>query len=268
MELITIIDNFLDSIIGNDWYRAVFYHSGNGDIHPGDIITGESSGYTAVVQKVVLISGSWDDGTASGYLLINSALYEFYESETMYSDNGRAIAISKCIAVSEGSGYIQFDGSTFADSAYLQLSYSPERQFLIECDLEMPTGYQASDGSGAYIMIELYNNDDDYLRFGMKRDDSNNAIAYLENCVDGTINSNVLDDTDLDALSHTYRILIAENTIEMYLAGVLCGEVPLNNLTKYNVRIFAGTEGYEDTITAKCTRFVAMNYIPAHLLVT
>lgn len=52
--------------------QTIDYTSGSGEIFEGDIITGATSGATAMVERVVLQSGDWGGGDAAGYLTLSS----------------------------------------------------------------------------------------------------------------------------------------------------------------------------------------------------
>jgi hypothetical protein len=65
---------------GVEWATLAF-NTGTSEIRQGDVLTGESSGATAVVDQVVVTSGTWTGGTAAGTLLLKKVVGTFSISE-------------------------------------------------------------------------------------------------------------------------------------------------------------------------------------------
>jgi hypothetical protein len=65
---------------GVDWATLAF-GTGTSEIRQGDVLTGATSGATAVVDQVFLTSGSWAGGDAAGTLLLKKVVGTFTNTE-------------------------------------------------------------------------------------------------------------------------------------------------------------------------------------------
>lgn len=70
-------------------YPVLNFSLGTSLIKAGDTVIGGTSGNSAVVARVVLSSGSWDAGTAAGYLILNAGAPAFVNGEIL---NDAAVA--------------------------------------------------------------------------------------------------------------------------------------------------------------------------------
>ncbi len=66
--------------LGVDWATLAF-GTGTSEIKQGDVLVGATSGATAVVDQVVLASGSWAGGDAAGTLLLRKVVGAFQNAE-------------------------------------------------------------------------------------------------------------------------------------------------------------------------------------------
>lgn len=64
-------------------YPVINFSAGSVQIAQGQTVTGATSGDTAVVRRVVLSSGSWDAGSAAGYLVLADGAPAFTNGETL-----------------------------------------------------------------------------------------------------------------------------------------------------------------------------------------
>lgn len=67
--------------------QITFTSGGTYEPRPGDTVTGNSSGKTAVVVSTVLSSGAWADGDAAGTITYRSASGSFTSGETVKIDS-------------------------------------------------------------------------------------------------------------------------------------------------------------------------------------
>jgi hypothetical protein len=65
---------------GVDWATLAF-GTGTSEIRQGDVLTGATSGATAVVDQVFLTSGTWAGGNAAGTLLLKKVVGTFTNTE-------------------------------------------------------------------------------------------------------------------------------------------------------------------------------------------
>lgn len=70
------------------------FSTGTAEIFQGDTVTGATSGFSAVVTRVVLESGSWSGGTAAGRLIFASATGTFTPAENL-----QVLAANKAVCV-------------------------------------------------------------------------------------------------------------------------------------------------------------------------
>lgn len=63
-------------------------------IEDGDTITGATSGATATVDRVVMNAGSWEEGTASGYLVISGQTGTFEEEDLNVGDTENIASVA------------------------------------------------------------------------------------------------------------------------------------------------------------------------------
>lgn len=113
------------------------FDSGVGQFEEGDIITGDLSGATATVKRVVLQSGDWSTGDGAGFLSIAGITGSFIADESITAPGGAfssafssafdTIADAKTTGVAElnqfaPGGYFEFDNYAFlATSASLRM---------------------------------------------------------------------------------------------------------------------------------------------------
>lgn len=67
-------------------YSIPFSGGGTTEVEVGDTIKGATSAATAVVQQVLLSSGTWAGGDAAGFFIVNSVTGTF-QSENVYVDS-------------------------------------------------------------------------------------------------------------------------------------------------------------------------------------
>ncbi|TPN11722.1 hypothetical protein [Mesorhizobium sp. B2-1-2] len=92
VELFNMTDG---DIITSAFLQWVIPFSGGGTnvISPGDKIKGATSGATAVVEEVLLASGSWAAGTAAGFFTVQEgSLVGTFGSENVYDVTTQAAA--------------------------------------------------------------------------------------------------------------------------------------------------------------------------------
>lgn len=96
-----------------------FTSGGNAEILPGDTIDGATSGATAVVSKVVVISGSWGTGTAEGVLFLSSQTGTFVAEEINdgIASNDATISGDSVENVFAPGGRFRFENSNFGEAA-------------------------------------------------------------------------------------------------------------------------------------------------------
>jgi hypothetical protein len=70
------------------------FNTGTAEIFQGDTVTGATSGFSAVITRVVLESGSWGAGTAVGRLVFASATGSFTPTENL-----QVLAATKAVCV-------------------------------------------------------------------------------------------------------------------------------------------------------------------------
>lgn len=70
------------------------FNTGTAEIFQGDTVTGATSGFSAVITRVVLESGSWGAGTAAGRLIFASATGSFTPTENL-----QVLAATKAVCV-------------------------------------------------------------------------------------------------------------------------------------------------------------------------
>lgn len=63
--------------------RRMFFTAGTGEIFEGDTITGGSSGATALVRRVVVLTGAWGSSNAAGYLDLSGVTGAFTAAEAI-----------------------------------------------------------------------------------------------------------------------------------------------------------------------------------------
>lgn len=74
---LTDADEVHSAFLGGDRYAIPFSGGGTTTIAVGDTITGATSGATAVVEQVLLYSGSWAGGDAAGFFIVSSVVGTF-----------------------------------------------------------------------------------------------------------------------------------------------------------------------------------------------
>ncbi|MEW6385906.1 MAG: hypothetical protein AB1491_00095 [Thermodesulfobacteriota bacterium] len=89
--------------------RVVPFDQGSSEIRVGDTITGATSGATAVVTGVVVISGAWT-GDAAGYLFVKN------QSATAFQDNEN-------LQVGGGTKAVSNTGTLFGGDSHKQLMF-------------------------------------------------------------------------------------------------------------------------------------------------
>jgi len=70
------------------------FNTGTAEIFQGDTVTGATSGFSAVITRVVLETGSWTAGTAAGRLIFASATGNFTAAENL-----QVLAATKAVCV-------------------------------------------------------------------------------------------------------------------------------------------------------------------------
>ena len=76
------------------------FNTGTAEIFQGDTVTGATSGFSAVVTRVVLESGTWSGGTAAGRLIFASATGAFTPGENLQvSASTKAICVATQSAI-------------------------------------------------------------------------------------------------------------------------------------------------------------------------
>ena len=92
---------------GYCWFLP--FDGGAGEIRVGDHIKGGTTGATAVVTDVVLISGSWAAGTAAGYLYLETKSGSFQDDEAI-----TLIGLIVALAVGANAGANYANGDIFS----------------------------------------------------------------------------------------------------------------------------------------------------------
>lgn len=89
-------------------YPMVRFRAGSTEILPGQTVTGGTSGATAVVRRVVLKQGSWQGGTAQGFLILAPAAGALADAESL-SVSGSPVATTAsarlAVAIPPGGRY-------------------------------------------------------------------------------------------------------------------------------------------------------------------
>lgn len=96
-----------------------FTSGGNTEIFAGDTIEGATSGATAVVSKVILLSGNWGTGTAEGVLFLSSQTGTFVAEEINdgVAANDATIAGDSVENTLAPGGKFRFENSNFGEAA-------------------------------------------------------------------------------------------------------------------------------------------------------
>lgn len=79
-------DEVHEAFLGGDSYIIPFSGGGTVEIVAGNTITGATSQATAVIEEVLLYSGTWAAGTAAGFFVVRDVSGTF-QSENVYSDD-------------------------------------------------------------------------------------------------------------------------------------------------------------------------------------
>ena len=76
------------------------FNTGTAEIFQGDTVTGATSGFSAVITRVVLESGTWSGGTAAGRLIFASATGNFTPGENLQvSASTKAVCVAAQSAI-------------------------------------------------------------------------------------------------------------------------------------------------------------------------
>lgn len=93
------------------------FTSGSIEIEEGDTIVGATSGATATVERVQILSGTWQDGDAAGYLTLSGQVGTF-EAENLdvgANSNVATIAGDSAAMTLQPNGRLDYDTSNFAN---------------------------------------------------------------------------------------------------------------------------------------------------------
>jgi hypothetical protein len=99
--------------------QVVFTSGGVAEIEIGDVMTGATSGATATVMRVQVLSGSWAAGTAAGWLTIGGQVGTFVAENLDIVDQANVATIlgNSSVPVLLPDGRLDHDKSNFVDTA-------------------------------------------------------------------------------------------------------------------------------------------------------
>ncbi len=106
-----------------DLGKYIAFDAGTTEFLIGETLTGGTSGATATIQRVAILSGVWD-GSATGILTLSGITGTFQDNETITSASGSATSNGTVVtnALSAGGRYDytvnNFYGSAFSERAY------------------------------------------------------------------------------------------------------------------------------------------------------
>jgi hypothetical protein len=92
VELYNMTDGDIVTVAFLQWVIP-FSSGGTNQISPGDKIVGATSGASAIVEEVLLASGSWAGGDAAGFFtVLEGSLVGTFQSENVYDATTQASA--------------------------------------------------------------------------------------------------------------------------------------------------------------------------------
>ena len=190
-----------------------------------------------------------------------------------FDDNSKNTAIwgpdniNGSTTITETGGEVKINNPGTGTAGY---SYRPTvkkfgKSLIVEAWIGVTSGESGGDGERCEAYIELYKDEDNYIRFGLYRDTSEaiNSRGYVTYNIAGAGESSVdVDNLNIDTIARRYRIIVGEHNVQVSLDNVsnILGSYAFENLDKYEIRLVAGTENNTDVIDIRFDDFSIRQY--------
>jgi len=183
-------------------------------------------------------------------------LFDDFDDESLSTSIWGTATVTGSTTVTESSSApntlrIYNPGTGTTGSGYISSILAFSRNVSVRSKIEVYNGEAAGDGEQCIGRIELYEDSDNYIQFGVYRDTSAsiNSRGYITYNIDaGGATTVDTDTTDIDNIAREYRIDVTDENILFYIDDIIVYTLKNASLNNFYIRPYATTQNNTDDL--------------------